>query len=494
MLQVNNLSIRNLRDLKVLVSDLSFLVKAGDKIAIIGEEGAGKSSILKCILNDPSIHDYLEMTGSIKNSFVTGYLPQNLDAYYDLSIDEFLGQINYQIFYELLDELNLNEEFINRQIKIKDLSGGEKIKLALLKVLMNEPDLLLLDEPSNDLDLETVYWLEDFIKNSDFAILYISHDTELLKATAEGIVNLGKKSVFMPISYEDFIDRKNRKYERDLRIANKQRADYKNKMEKLQQIYQRVDHELNVISRADPAGGRILAKKMHAVKSTKRRFEREAENFVEIPEIEDSILIKFSNYEPLPPSKSVINLVDYELKIDDHFLAKNINLNFYGQDKIGIIGKNGVGKTTLFRVLIDMLKNRTDINLGVMTQDYREILDYNKKAYEFLSVDKSKDERTKIMTYLSSVKFSRDEINRKIGDLSPGQRAKIILTKLDLTGANVLLLDEPTRNFSPLSIDELNNVFANFSGAIFAISHDRSFLTNVCDKIYELNPDGLKEL
>lgn len=494
MLQVNNLSIRNLRDLKVLVSDLSFLVKAGDKIAIIGEEGSGKSSILKCILNDPSIHDYLEMTGSIKNSFVTGYLPQNLDAYYDLSIDEFLGQINYQIFYELLDELNLNEDFINRQIKIKDLSGGEKIKLALLKVLMNEPDLLLLDEPSNDLDLETVYWLEDFIKNSDLAILYISHDTELLKATAEGIVNLGKKSVFMPISYEDFIDRKNRKYERDLRIANKQRADYKNKMEKLQQIYQRVDHELNVISRADPAGGRILAKKMHAVKSTKRRFEREAENFVEIPEVEDSILIKFSNYEPLPPSKSVINLVDYELKIDDHFLAKNINLNFYGQDKIGIIGKNGVGKTTLFRALIDMLKNRTDINLGVMTQDYREILDYNKKAYEFLSVDKSKDERTKIMTYLSSVKFSRDEINRKIGDLSPGQRAKIILTKLDLTGANVLLLDEPTRNFSPLSIDELNNVFANFSGAIFAISHDRSFLTNVCDKIYELNPDGLKEI
>lgn len=494
MLQVNNLSIRNLRDLKVLVSDLSFLVKAGDKIAIIGEEGSGKSSILKCILNDPSIHDYLEMTGSIKNSFVTGYLPQNLDAYYDLSIDEFLGQINYQIFYELLDELNLNEEFINRQIKIKDLSGGEKIKLALLKVLMNEPDLLLLDEPSNDLDLETVYWLEDFIKNSDLAILYISHDTELLKATAEGIVNLGKKSVFMPISYEDFIDRKNRKYERDLRIANKQRADYKNKMEKLQQIYQRVDHELNVISRADPAGGRILAKKMHAVKSTKRRFEREAENFVEIPEVEDSILIKFSNYEPLPPSKSVINLVDYELKIDDHFLAKNINLNFYGQDKIGIIGKNGVGKTTLFRALIDMLKNRTDINLGVMTQDYREILDYNKKAYEFLSVDGTKHERTKIMTYLSSVKFSRDEINRKIGDLSPGQRAKIILTKLDLTGANVLLLDEPTRNFSPLSIDELNNVFANFSGAIFAISHDRSFLTNVCDKIYELNPDGLKEI
>ena len=233
---------------------------------------------------------------------------------------------------------------------------------------------------------------------------------------------------------------------------------------------------------------------MHAVKSTRRRFEREAENFIEIPEAEDSILIKFSNYQPLPAGKPIINLVDYELNISENILAKNINLDFYGQDKIGIVGKNGVGKTTLFRMLTEELKNRTDIKLGIMPQDYREILDYNQTAYEYLSVDGTKDERTKIMTYLSSVKFSKEEINRKMGDLSPGQRAKIILTKLDLDGANVLLLDEPTRNFSPLSIDELNSVLADFKGAIFAISHDRSFLTQACDKIYELNPNGLKEI
>lgn len=494
MLQVNNLSIRNLRDLKVLVKDLSFVVNPGDKIAIIGEEGAGKSSILKCILKDPIIHDYLEVKGTIKNSFATGYLPQNLDAYYDISVGDYLGEINHSIIYGILDDLGLDYDFINRNTKIQKLSGGEKIKLALIKILMKEPDLLLLDEPSNDLDLETVYWLENFIKSSSLAILFISHDTELLRATAGGIIHLGKKAIFVPISYEDFIDRRNRKYEKDLQIANKQRADYKKRMDKLQQIYQRVDHELNIISRANPAGGRLLAKKMHAVKSTKRRFERETEYFIEIPEIEDSILIKFSNYEALPASKSIINLIDYELKISDDVLAKNINLDFYGQDKIGIVGRNGVGKTTLFRMLAEELKNRTDIKLGIMPQDYREILDYDKSAYEFLSKDGTKDERTKIMTYLSSVKFSKQEINRKMGDLSPGQRAKIILTKLDFDGANVLLLDEPTRNFSPLSIDELNNVFANFKGAILAISHDRSFLSQVCDKIYELNPDGLKEI
>ena len=494
MLQVNNLSIRNLRDLKVLVKDLSFVVNSGDKIAIIGEEGAGKSSILKCILKDPAIQDYLEVEGSIKNSFATGYLPQNLDAYYDLSVRDYIGDINHSIIYGILDDLDLDYDFISRDTQIQKLSGGEKIKLALVKILMAEPDLLLLDEPSNDLDLATVYWLEDFIRHSDLAILFISHDTELLKATAEGIIHLGKISTFVPIAYEDFIDRRNRKYASDLMIANKQRADYKKRMERLQQIYQRVDHEQKVISRADPAGGRLLAKKMHAVKSTKRRFERETEKFIEIPEAEESILIKFSNYQPLPAAKPIINLVDYELKINENILVKNINLNFYGQDKIGIVGKNGVGKTTLFRMLTEELKNRTDIKLGVMPQDYREVLDYNQSAYDFLSVDGTKDERTKIMTYLSSVKFSKEEINRKMGELSPGQRAKIILTKLDFDGANVLLLDEPTRNFSPLSIDELNSVFADFKGAIFAISHDRSFLTQACDKIYELNPNGLKEI
>ena len=128
MLQVNNLSIRNLRDLKVLVKDLSFVVNSGDKIAIIGEEGAGKSSILKCILKDPAIQDYLEVEGSIKNSFATGYLPQNLDAYYDLSVRDYIGDINHSIIYGILDDLDLDYDFISRDTQIQKLSGGEKIK------------------------------------------------------------------------------------------------------------------------------------------------------------------------------------------------------------------------------------------------------------------------------------------------------------------------------------------------------------------------------
>lgn len=494
MSQVNNLKIINLKDLKTLVSDLSFNVNYGDKIAIIGEEGAGKSSILKFIMNFKYLNDYLKIEGSISNSFVTGYLPQTIDEKdLELKIEEFIGEINYENFYTLLKELNLDNDFIYRNYKIKNLSGGEKIKISLLKILMNDPELLLLDEPSNDLDIETLYWLESFIKKSNRAILFISHDTELLKETANGIIHIGKKSSFVPISYEEYVNRLNNKFINDLRIANKERAEYDKKMQKFRRIYQKVDHAQKQVVR-DPETGRLLAKKMHAVLSMKKRFERESKNFTDIPEREESIFIKFSNYTPLPNSKPIFNLKNYELKIADKILSKNINLDFYGQDKIGIIGKNGVGKTSLFRKIYDMLKGRNDINLGIMPQNYDEILDFNKSALEFMTEIEDKEERTKIMTYLSSMKFSIEEINRKMSDLSPGQQAKIILTKMDLTGVNVMLLDEPTRNFSPLSIDELNKVFSEYNGAILAISHDRSFLSNVTNKIYELKSDGLFEI
>jgi len=504
MLQINKLNMYHLKDLSELIHDLNVIVNPGEKVAIIGDEGTGKSTLLRYLNKDKEIFNFISIKAEKVDHFQNiGYLPQIMSpALEDLSVNEFIYKgedpnfIHYDLLYKYAAELSFPNEKINSNQLLKTLSGGEKIKIQLLKLLMQDPDLLLLDEPTNDLDLHTVKWMEEFIKNSSLTIIYVSHDEELLSNTATKIIHLEllhqrtrPRSTVANLPYEEYTEQRQNKFIHQESVAKKQREDYQNKIEKHQQVEQKVHNEQQ---KAKDAGvGRLLKKKMASIKATGRRFEREKKSFEDIPITSNPILIKFSNMESYVSNKIILNWKDSNIKIEDKQLVESINLKIQTGEKIGIIGNNGVGKSTLLYKIWQELKKREDIVAGYMPQNYTENTELSQTPIEFLTRSGDREERTQIMTYLGSLRYTTEEMTHNLSQLSGGQLAKLWLAKFDITGANVLLLDEPTRNFSPLSQPELLELFKNYEGTIISVSHDRTFLNQVCSKIYKLTSDSL---
>ena len=216
-----------------------------------------------------------------------------------------------------------------------------------------------------------------------------------------------------------------------------------------------------------------------------------------MPQQEDAIFFKLGeNNAAVPAGKTVIEYQLEELRApgeEGRVLAKNIFLRVRGSEKICIVGANGAGKTTLLKKIAEELLERTDLHAEYMPQNYEEQLNLSQTPVEFLDETGKKEMRRKIRTYLGSLKYTADEMEHPMQELSGGQRAKVLLLKMSLSGANVLILDEPTRNFSPLSGGVLRNMLREFPGAIISISHDRKYIAEVCKKVYELTEDGLKD-
>ena len=214
-----------------------------------------------------------------------------------------------------------------------------------------------------------------------------------------------------------------------------------------------------------------------------------------MPEQEGAIFFKLGNKEAaIPAGKTVIEYELPELWTPDgeRILAKNIFLRIRGSEKICITGKNGVGKTTLLHKIAEELLNRNDIHAEYMPQNYEELLQLHVTPVEYLDQTGKKEERTKIRTFLGALKYTADEMDHPIAELSGGQKAKIFLLKMSMSGANVLILDEPTRNFSPLSGPVIRKMLKEFPGAVISISHDRKYIDEVCDKVYCLTETGLQ--
>jgi len=513
MLQIKNLTISLKKDLRTILDDFSFTLNPGDKTVIIGEEGNGKSTLLKLIYDPSLVKDYIEYTGEIiKDHVKLGYLAQELNGVHlSETILEYYSQIPG--FYELSQsELYEAARAIGRPIdwfyspqEIGTLSGGEKVKLQLAGILLSKPNVLLLDEPSNDIDLETLEWLEGFINHFEYPILYISHDETLIEHTANSVIHielLRRKTLpshtIANMPYIQYIrERKNRLTHQE-QIARKEDAEYQKQMERFQQIFQKVEYQLNIISRADPGGARLLKKKMKNIKAMGKRFEREYENRTQIPDVEDAIFAAFDKSVNLPKGKVVLDFHLDELSVPDNscgkrVLAKDINLFVSGPKKICIVGNNGAGKSTLLKEIAQTMKNRKDIRIAYMPQNYEDMLDLNQSPVSFLSRTGEKTEQTRIRTFLGSLKFTAEEMNLPLCRLSGGQKAKLLFLNMIWNGADVLLLDEPTRNFSPLSNPVIRKVLRDFNGAIVSISHDRKFMDEVCDQLLLLTSDGLKE-
>jgi len=500
MLELKNLSITLSQNARPLAQNLSFTLNQGDKAVIIGEEGNGKSSLLKLIYAPQMIEGYCRHTGEIIKKGTVAYLPQSFpEEHLGHTIAEYFADINIPAHARSLARIGISPDFVNSSQIIKTLSGGEKIKIQLAKILIAEPDILLLDEPTNDLDIETLQWLEGFINASRRPVLFISHDEMLIERTANVIIHMEQlvrkttaKTTVARSNYTDYIKSRGLAFDRQMQVAKKQRADHKAQMDKWQQIYSRVDSDQSSISRQDPAGGRLLKKKMKSVLSTGRRLARESEDFLDIPQQEESIITKFGSKITLPHGKTVLALDLPALHIGSRQLCGQITLDITGPAHIGIIGRNGTGKSTLLKEIWASLRERSDITAAYMPQNYDEVLNFSQSAIDFLSSDARKDTITQVRTYLGSMKFTHDEMLGEISKLSGGQKAKILFLDMVLRNANVLILDEPTRNFSPLSAPEIRATLRAFGGAIISISHDRKYLAQVCDVIYELAPQGLK--
>ena len=212
----------------------------------------------------------------------------------------------------------------------------------------------------------------------------------------------------------------------------------------------------------------------------------------EVPEMEAPITIRFDRQKPMPAGKTVIEYTLSELKAPDgRVLAENILLNVRGPEKICIIGDNGSGKTTLLRKIAQELLSRRDLTACYMSQNYEETLPFDLTPVDYLAPSGKKDDVTMVRTYLGSMKYTADEMYHPIRELSGGQKAKLLLLKISLTEADVLILDEPTRNFSPLSGPEVRGILKQFPGAIISVSHDRKYIREVCDRVYRLTAEGL---
>lgn len=499
MLQLKNITIHLKEDGRCITDNFSFTLNRGDKAVIIGEEGNGKSTLLKFIYQQSLIEKYCDSSGDVIVKGKTAYLPQVMDESCGaLSLAEYFEDTEYYMHTDSLKKLGLSVEFILSDQKLATLSGGEKVKIQLAHLLMEEPDILLLDEPTNDLDISTLQWLETFIAESRLPILYISHDETLIENTANTIVHMEQiirktkcRISVSHCSYREYLSRRQSSFAHQEQVAKKQREDYEKQMEKWRKIYDRVNHEQGAITRQDPHGGRLLKKKMSSVISMGKRFEKEKENFLDFPQEEEAILAKFAETIHLPSGKTVLDFSCDKLCIGERILSQNLQLYVSGSEHIGIIGRNGAGKSTLLSLLWKEIKNRRDINAAFMPQNYAEVLDFNKTSIQYLAKSYTKEEVTKARTYMGGMKFTHEEMTGKIGSLSGGQKAKILFLDMVLRGADVLVLDEPTRNFSPLSNPVVRAALSNFGGAIISVSHDRKYLSEVCDKIYELRENGL---
>lgn len=493
---------------RVLIKDLGFSIVKGDKLAIIGEEGNGKSTLCKMIVDPSLIDTSFKISGRVeKESIRIGYLPQypepqrlNLPIS-DLLLKDSDGNLDYSKQSEIkiwLKRLNIDLPEERWDEPLSRFSGGERIKIQVAKIMSDSPDLLVLDEPTNDLDIPTLEWLERFILESNQAILFVSHDETLLRHCANRILHLEqtqRKTVPLwtmeSLTYDDFLNKRQQVLTKQTTLSNKQKADYEKKLEKWRQIYQKVEHAQATISRGDPAGARLLKKKIKNLKAVRDRLDNEER--IRKPDPEEAVILFFNPKERVYTQKCLLDDHLDQLVLAGKILSQNLELTVYGQDRIGIIGSNGSGKTTYLKHLVQSSHNK-GTKVSYMPQNYDSVLPEQRSPIDFLTKERTKEEKTRIMTYLGNLKFTEEEMKQPIKTCSQGQKAKLLLTYLVMDDSDLLILDEPTRNLSPLTLPVIEEMLKQYHGAILFVSHDRRFLMNMSMKVFEFDRYGLHAL
>ncbi|WEG73093.1 ATP-binding cassette domain-containing protein [Vagococcus intermedius] len=494
MMTLRNIGLQERKTGRQLVRGLNLTINPGDKLAIIGEEGNGKSTLLRVMRGKEYLPDFVELTGDvITDTTKIGYLAQQAATDEQLTIADLFHDVDWnETFLKALKEFEIDTIFSEQ--KLQTLSGGEKIRYQLLALLASSPEMILLDEPTNDVDLQAINWLERFIKTTSIPVIYVSHDEHFIEQTATRLLHLelaGRKD--QPIhtldnqGYDSYRQRRASRIAKEQHETLAQRKVLHQKEEKLQRVWNKAEHQHQNVNRADPR----LQKKVASLKNQRTRLEKEQAGVSDIKAYEKESFFSFAYLDKAIVGKKIATIDLPVLENKKGKLAGAIHLPVLLGDKIVITGNNGCGKTTLLKEIYQQLGDK---KVGYMPQNYGEVLDLDQSASQFLTRQGDADEKTKIFTMLGNVNFTREEMQIPMEELSGGQQAKILLLSLILDEAECLILDEPTRNLSPITNPLLYQELTNFKGTIISVSHDRKYIKEIGTKIYQLNKTGLIEL
>ncbi|MBQ3291088.1 MAG: ABC-F family ATP-binding cassette domain-containing protein [Mogibacterium sp.] len=506
----------------IIIDDVSFGVSKGDRIGIVGPNGSGKTTLLNIItgsLEPTSGNIYIRSDYTIgylkqKNIFFSGgtviseaektfshffemekeldmlqlrltdHLSSTFDrdlARYTELMEEYEKKGGYTYKSELaavLRHMGFDEEACSKKIEV--LSGGERTRLALSCMLLRKPDILILDEPTNHLDLRMLDWLEAYLKNYQGTLLVVSHDRYFLDRIVTRIFDMsGGTLTAYTGNYSEYLIKKAERLEAMRREYEKQQAE--------------IARQEEMIRRFKQHGTEHLAKRARSREKRLAHVE-----VLERPELTQTKM-KLNFEADYKSGGEVINAEDLSKSYGDRQLFRNVTFDIRKGERICIIGDNGIGKTTLLRIIMEQEKADSgylrigyNVNFGYYDQgqmlldDNETVLGEMKNAYHLYT-------DTEMRSLLGRFLFKGDDVFKMVKDLSGGEKAKLSLLKLMLSGSNTLVLDEPTNHLDIESREVVEDALTEFGGTLIIVSHDRYLLTKIPDRILELTEDGIVE-
>lgn len=509
-----------------ILENISFTVNEGDKIGVIGVNGTGKTTLFKVI---SGIYGYDSGEIYTSKDCEIGYLEQNTNFYSDntiftevlevfsdlIKMEEDLRKMECEIsdksseknspdLQKLMDNyshklelfqnsngygykseakgvlkgLGFNDDELEKPIKI--LSGGEKTRVLLAKLLLKKPTLLLLDEPTNHLDSDALEWLELFLKQYKGTVILISHDRYFLDQSVNRIFEIhNKKLKAYNGNYSYYVEKSAVDKEIERKNYEDQQKEIKRQEESIERLkaYGREKHVKRARSKEKAlAKIEVLDKPDGERKRAKIKF---------IPSVESG--------------NDVLAVRDVEMRFPDKVLFKDLNLDIYRGEKVALIGPNGAGKSTLFKIIMNEIqpmegdvKFGTNVNTAYFHQEQKTLNLDNSVIDEIWDANPHLTQ-TEVRNMLGAFLFENEDVFKRISSLSGGERARVAILKLILSQSNFLLLDEPTNHLDIDSKEVLEDALVNYTGTIFTISHDRYFLNKVADKILVLGENGVTE-
>ncbi len=510
----------------LILDHISFSINKNEKVALIGNNGTGKTTIFKLILHEEEVSlfpkedkpgeiailgnlriGYLDqnaianLSNTVKEELLTCFdkqikiqtkiveisreiaeNPENFDLLNKLEKllkeQEELGQINYENrISEMLNRFGYDDSF--GENVISTLSGGERMKVAFIKILLSDFDIMLLDEPTNHLDISTIEWLENYLMTINKSIVFISHDRFFLESIATKIIEIeNKKTVTYNMDYNHYLLEKSAKYEYLLKKAKEQDKE----IERLKRFIEFYKPKPRFVSRA---------------KDKEKKLQRLEENKINVPKKDKKV--KFDIKGENLKKKQLLEIKDLVIGYDSP-LCPPFNLDVYGKDKLAICGDNGIGKTTLIKTITLQIPNifgeiiqKRKLKFGYIQQNdfsFDEALnpfDFIKKRHPNL-VD------TEVRNALGKFLFSRDDVYQSISSMSNGEKMRLVLCEISLQECDILFLDEPTNHLDMLMKEALIDALKQYKGCIIFISHDRYFINSIADHILYLSKDRVLAL